>query len=382
MAGSIGRIELPTEFYDRTSAIVLRAPQPQFLYAKLVYAASAQAELRRLGPDAIVAPGRPSGMAVGAPYPDLSTMEDILADPIRSDAIVVSDELAQGRVGHTIRMNRPVFAGGGYTLAARGLASGANISLVPQGLTDQQVSITIQRNTGPYASGGSATQPFGISRADAQGSVHMLAGRIGAALQYDRNMLMDSVFATYFDSATTVLYPGDSSNLLTSDAAAWPVVPVGSSRPMDLDTVLRMEQALHDAKIPRFANGRYLCYLTPLQMRQLRTDPQYRGQSAYLPERNLLSATVDGTGTTVVNGSIELYTCQTNIVDSATVSGVKINHACMFGPGAVGYAPTVEGCRIAVANEDNYGEDAKAVWICYEGSNILNNAFMVSAHSD
>lgn len=380
MAGSISRIELPTEFYDRTSEIVLRAPLPQFLYAKLVYGAAAQAELRRIGPEAFLAPGRPSGLADGVAYPDVATMEDVLADPIRGDAVVVSDELAAGKIGHTIRMNRPIFAGGGYTLASRGLAAGSAISLTPIGLSDQQVSITIQRNVGPFASGGSAPQPYGISRSDAQRSVHSLAGRVGAAMQYDRNYFMDSVFASYFDSASTILYPGDSSNLITSDASAWPVVPVGSSRPMDLDTVLRMEEALHNQKIPRFSNGRYILILTPKQLRQLQSDPQYRGQSTFVPEKNLLSP--QSQGTLIINGAIEVYSCQTNVIDTTTVSGVSINHAVMFGPGAVGYAPTQEGCRVAAANEDNYGEDTKVVWIAYEGSAVLNNNFLVSAHSD
>ena len=375
----VARIDLPTEFYDRTSALVLRTPLPQFIYAKLVYGSAAQAELRRMGEDSFKLPFRPPTGADGAEYPDANAMMDVLADPIRADAVVTTDELAEGNVGHTIRMNRPIFAGGGFNLASRGLAAGAAISLTPMSLSDQQVSITIQRNVGPFASGGSTPQPYAITRLDAQRSVHSLAQRVGWAMQVDRNTFVDSVFASYFDSATTILYPGDSSNLLTSDAAAWPVVPVGSSRPFDLDTLLRMEQALHDAKIPRFNNGRYICILTPKQFRQLRSDPQYRGQSAFLPEKNLLSE--GGQGTLVV-GQVEVYVSQTNIVDTTTVSGVSINHGCMFGPGAVGHAPTREGCRIAQAAEDNYGEDTKIVWIAYEGSAVLNTNFLVSAHSD
>ena len=90
----------------------------------------------------------------------------------------------------------------------------------------------------------------------------------------------------------------------------------------------------------------------------------------------------DANGTLVVNGSIEVYPCQTNVVDTSTVAGVSINHAVMFGPGMVGYAPTAEGVRIARANEDNYGEDNLVQWICYEGAAVLDGRFAASAHSD
>lgn len=377
MASSASRIVLPSEFYDRTSEIVLRTPADEFLYSKLVYAASAKAELARLGPDAFQGNRGPNG-AAGAPYPDFSSFQDLLSnDPVRSDAVMVSEELGKG-VGHTIRFNRPIFAGGGYTQAER--AFSGNLSQTAIGLSDEQVAITIQKFAGPFAASGSAPQPYSISRMDAQRSVHSLAGRVGAALAYDRSAFLDSVFATHFDGASTVLYPGDSSNLLASDAAAWPVVPSGSSRPMDLECLLRMEEALHNAKIPRFANGRYICFLTPKQMRQLLSDPQYQRQSALLPEKNLLAP--GGMGALVVAGSIEVNMCRTNVVDASTVAGVSINHAVMFGPQAVGYAPGEEGVRVAQAAEDNYGEDIKVMWIAYEGSALLNNLFVVAAHSD
>jgi hypothetical protein len=375
------RIDLPAEFYDRTSDRVLRAPLPQFLYARLVAAAAAQAELKRVGADSFTMLGRgPSTQ--GAAYPDLASNLDMLvADEIRADAVLVTDELAEGRVGSTIRINRPIFTGGGYTFAQRAFNASQKLSLVPIGLSDEQVTITIGRNSGPMSSSGTTPQPYLISRMDSQRSVHSLVERVGAALQYDRNALLDGQFAAHFDSSSLAyVYPGDSNDAITTDAGAWPTVPTGSSRPFDLETVLRMEQRLHDAKIPRFNNGRYMLFCTPKQMRQLASDPQYRGQSAYLQERNLLSTGANGT--LVVNGAIEVYPCQTNTVDTSTVAGVSINHAVMFGPGMVGYAPTAEGVRIARANEDNYGEDNLVQWICYEGAAVLDGRFCASARSD
>ena len=375
------RIQLPAEFFDRTSEVVLRTPLPQFLYAKLLYAAAARAELMRVGPEAFTSMGRgPSSQ--GAAYPDPSSMELALAsgDAIRSDAVVVTEELATGP-GHTIRMNRPVFSGGGYTFASRQFAAGQKLSLVPIGLTDEQVSITVQRYSGPMASSGTTPQPYTISRMDSQRSVHSLAERVGAALRYDRNAFLDGAFAALFDSSgLAYVYPGDAADSITTDAGAWPVAPSGSSRPFDLETVLRMEQRLHDAKIPGFNNGRYMLFATPKQIRQLKSDPQYRGQSAFLPEKNLLAD--GGSGVLVVNEGVEVYACQSNTVDTSTVAGVSINHAVMFGPGMIGYAPAVEGVRVARAAEDNYGEDALVQWIAYEGAAVLDNRFCVSGRSD
>ena len=42
---AITRATLPAEFYDRTSAMMLIQPEPQYLYAQLVYMADVQAEL-------------------------------------------------------------------------------------------------------------------------------------------------------------------------------------------------------------------------------------------------------------------------------------------------------------------------------------------------
>lgn len=375
------RNDPPTEFYDRTSEYVLRTPLQQFLYAKLLYAAAAKAELQRVGPDAFQNMGR-GAASVGASYPDPSAMELDLAsgDAVRADAIFVTEELARG-VGHTIRMNRPVFSGGGYSFASRQFGANQALSLVPIGVTDEQVSITIHRYSGPMASGASGPQPYTINRMDAQRPVHSLVERVGAALRYDRNAMIDGAFATLFDSSgLAYVYPGDAADNITTDAGAWPVAPNGSSRPFDLETVLRMEQRLHDAKIPRFNNGRYMLFATPKQIRQLKSDPQYRGQSAFLPERNLLAT--GGSGVLVVNEGVEVYACQSNTVDTSTVAGVSINHAVMFGPGMVGYAPSEEGVRIASANEDNYGEDVKVQWISYEGAAVLDNRFCVSGRSD
>ena len=167
---SVSRVTLPNEFYDRTSAVMLRQPEPQYLYAQLVYLADLNAEFRRVGDMGLTA--ERSAPDVGPAAMQFQLMQSIIAGQMPyAEAIVVSDELAPGKPGHTIRMNRPVFSGGGYTAAARTIAASQSISVVPVDLTQEQVSITIARRAGPYDSVNSRVAPRAIDRLDAERGV-------------------------------------------------------------------------------------------------------------------------------------------------------------------------------------------------------------------
>jgi len=370
---TISRATLSTEFYDITSQLMLRAAEPAYAYARMLFMGSAQAELGRLGIDATnAAPGR--GLPdMGADVPSFADMQLLIGDQVRGEAIVVSQELAPGRVGHTVRMNRPRFSGGGYTLASRVVSSGSAISTSAIDITSDQVSITIQRFAGPFATGGSAVQPYAVDRFDAEHSVHSIARMVGLHLQRDRTKWIDSVIGGLFDVGATVIYPGDSTFALSSDASAF---VVNGDRPMDAETLFRAEQRLNDLGVPFFANGFYMAVLDPTQARQLKSDPQFQKLSTFEPARNPLAASYVGTV-----GQIEVYQSSTNVTDTATVAGVTIRHGCVFGPGAVGYAGAGPA-RIAAAAEDNYGETPKVVWLAYEGFATLNDNFILNIHSN
>jgi hypothetical protein len=367
--GIIARATLPSEFFDRTSAFMLKQPEPQYLYAQMVFAANAQAELRRaealgISPERAIA-------SMGASVPALQEMQRIIAAP-QAEAIFVTDELAPGKVGHTIRMNRPVFSGGGYTETARTIASSQTISTTPIDVTAEQVSITIRRVGGPFASNGSAVQPHAVDRFDSEHAMHSIAATVGLHLSRDRMKYVDAVFGALFDDGANVLYPQDPDSRITSDAAAF---TVPADRPFDYDVVTRTEEKLISLNIPAFANGRYMMIVSAKQAAQLRTDPQYGRLSVYMPDKNPLNGYVR------TIGGIDIYQSTTNPSDSSTVAGVTIYHACAFGPGAVGYA-NAGPCRVASSTDDNYGETAKVVWLAYEGQSILDNRFIVNVHSD
>ena len=368
---TISRATLPVEFYDRTSALMLKQPEPQYLWARLVMMADASAELRR---------GAASGTSralveSGANVPDLAEMQLLLSDDIRGEAIFTSDELAPGKEGHTIRLNRPVFSGGGYTEAERTIAANTSISTTGIDLSMEQVAITIKRVAGPFAANGTVVQPYPIDKFDAQHSIHSLVQTVGLNLQRDRTKYLDKIISALYDLGSVKVFPGDSGFQLTTDAGAF-TANVNGDRPMDLETIFRAEEKLETLNIPRFANGKYLCVLSPQQSRQLRSDPLLNKQAVFETQKNPLNTSFIAT-----IGGVEVYVSNTQAIDTSTVSGVSIHHGVMFGPGAVGRAGSGP-CEVASANEDNYGQTAKVIWLAHEGHSVLDNRFIVNIHSN
>ncbi len=372
---------LPSEFTEITSAIMLKAPVSQYLYARMVYMADAQAQLR-VDPASfewVNGRGVPAN-AGGAPVPDLASMQLMLSDDVRGEVILVADELAT-QPGSVVKLNRPVFSGGGYTFAQRTIGSGQSMSTTPISLTGEQVPITINRYTGPFASGGSTPQPYGIDRFQAMQSVHSLAMRVGTHLINDRDHLVDAGVASLIDSPASgaTLYPGDPNNTLSSDSAAF---ITNGDRTFDYETILRAVAFLQSQNIPTFADGMYRLIVNPAQSKQLLSDPVYRGEAKYIvnppdPRNPLLDGWV-----TNIGRQVEVYMSNSNTIDTSTVSGVTINHAVMFGPQIVGRVRDRDGVRIVLSSDDNYGETAKAMWLAYEGYAMLNQQFMVAIHSD
>jgi hypothetical protein len=366
---TIARATLPAEFFDITSAMMLVQPEPQYSYAQMLFAGQARAALSAEGVQLGVAPDRGPAHQ-GAPIMDLEQQQLALGSAPMAEAIKAVPECGAKGVGHTIRINRPVFAGGGYTEASRVINATTSISTTPIDLTSEQVSITVKRVVGPFASGGTTPQPYAIDKFDAKKSVHDLSALVGLQLSRDRMKYLDSILSLLFDQPANIVRPGGA----TTDAAAF---VANFDAPMDLDTLYRAEQKLEELNIPRFADGTYAFICSPQQLRQLKSDNEWTKASALAPAVNPLLKSFVGN----VGGTINVFRSNTNQTDTASVSNVTINHGVMFGPGAVGFGID-EPCRVASANEDNYGETAKVVWIAYEGSTLLDNRFIVGVHTD
>lgn len=362
------RVTLPAEFFDITSSMMLVQPEPQYVFAQMAFAAVQRAELSNVDAGALFN-GRAPMPASGAAVPGLDANQLQLARSPLAEAITVVAELGQRGVGHTIRINRPVFSGGGYTEASRTIAQSTSISTTPVDVAAEQVSITVKRVAGPYDSTNSRVAPYGIDRFDAGKSVHSLASITGVHLKRDRVKYLDTVLSLLFDGASTNIVRAGN---ISADSS----FPSSGQQPLDLDTLFRAEEKLSIANIPRFADGRYHCIISPTQLRQLKTDPEWATQAKEDAAYNLLT----GGAYMNVGQGIRLEVSNTIQTDTTTVPGQTIYRGVMFGPGAVGYGID-DACRVAAANEDNFGETAKVIWLAYEGMAKLDERFLCSIRS-
>jgi hypothetical protein len=359
----ITRASLPSEFFDITSNMLLVQPQPQFLHAQL-WKLALQASLSP--PSALGMAGRTSGASgdgVGGVEVDRLMMED---DGLASSTITVVPSLGNGP-GHTVNLNRPVFASTTYTQASRLVPSGTDISTSAVNISAEQVPVTLQRFAGPYNSGISAPGPYALDRFDAKLSIHSLAALVGKHMKQDFDKTLDSFMVTLLDLASSTVRPlgfSADADFTTQEAG-----------PMDFNTIARVERAMDEANIPVFANGRRILCIHPRQAQSLKDDPQFaRYAESHAPVNPLLKQSYLKS----VAG-FDIY--KSNALDTDTnASSVVVYKAQAWGPGVLGSA-IGEMPRVTAAAEDNYGETAKVVWLLYGAFAMLDNRFAVSVRT-
>jgi hypothetical protein len=290
----------------------------------------------------------------------------MLSDPMYSGAIKVVAEMGNAP-GHTIRMNRPKFTDTTYTTAAREVGSGTAISTVPLDVASEQVAITVKRYAGPYDQTNSRVAPFGIDRFDASRSIHKLANWIGLQLQRDLDKWLDKVTIGLIDGVVSgnTLWP----NGFTQDSD----MKAAGDAPMDFDMLARAESTLDAANIPRFPNGRRICVLHPRQIQQLKNDGQFVKYVEYYKEKNPMFTSYLGTA-----GNLDIFS-SSNLTTQA--GPPVIYQGQVFGPGMVGWG-VGEAPRVAHSTDDNFGEQAKLIWVWYAGAVCLDNRFGISLHTD
>lgn len=372
---TVSRITLPNEFYELTSAKMLLPPEPQYFWANLLFGQIRAAELaKNAGQPYTAIPGQPFPSG-GADVPDIIDTGPALNDaaPAYPDAIVVEDFTAQP--GHTVRMNRLVFADTTYTTASRRVQR-QTIGTAGADITGEQTSITIERYAGPLVAAAGAVGPHIIDEFDAKRMpVHALSARVGVHLRRDRFKFVDTVTAALACSGaltTQYVYPGDPNNTLTSDSTAFPTGSTGT-RPWDLESCFRAEQVALSASIPTFANGRYLGSLSPIQARQLQTNSRFEKMTKFYREKNPIFQHYLGT-----IGMTDWFVSNTN--PTASANSVTIQTGVLMGPGALAYANAMP-CEVRADPTTNYGQQVRVVWLADEGFERLDNRFLVSLRS-
>lgn len=363
----IDRASIPEEFYDLTSAILLVQPDPQYLHAQLFkQALGAQMNVASMGGMGLQVGTRPiqsSGAAYTGPLYDRLSLAS--PDPVYSQAMQIVPDFTK-QIGHTVRINRPKFGSGGFTLASREVISGASISTTAIDLSSEQVTLTLKRYAGPYDAVNGNVAPFAVDKLDASRSVHQMSTLVGKHLQRDLDKWLDSVFVALTSSGNTTLWPqGFSSDNGSS---------VQGDMPGDADLLFRAEETLKNTSIPRFANGRYMAIISPTFSRQLKSDPQFLTMAKYFPQTNPIYQTYQGT-----LGGIDIFE-STTLQTTVNGNSVNVTTSMVMGPnmvgGAVGRLP-----EVMPNTQDNYGEQALLIWLAYFAFGVLDQRMGVQLHT-
>jgi hypothetical protein len=379
----INRLTLPQNFTDQVSRKMLRAAVPEFFWNKYLDLASVQFNIEALkGSDLALAPDRAPSDGGEAPAP-LDTLQLMLNDRSgQSGGILVSDDvMAAPGVGQTVRFLRPVFAGGGYTLALRRTSSGQQISTTPINISTESAYLTCERLNGPYDTVNSRVAPYAIDRRDSKRAIFSLVKLAAQALKYDRaafvdavfNALVDAIVASTISSASNWVIPGRGRKTTKAQMAG-----PGDSE-MDLETVLRAIRTLAVRNVPKLSNGKYMCVLRPEAAAQLKLDNDFRelaklGQSDQ--SKNPLFSSFVGD-----IGSAMIFESNTLTQDTSTVANNTINQGIMFGAEIFGYG-VGEDVNIADSTVDNFGNQSLFIWQSEEAFGVLNNSFGVGLLSD
>ncbi|MDP9148521.1 MAG: hypothetical protein M3O36_01055 [Myxococcota bacterium] len=377
MSGPIvSRASIPEEFLDVTSNTLLVQPEPQYFHATLYKMAIANAMQLMLG-NSIGVPvaGRPI-VGGGAPYTGPLYDRLILATPDMNyagyaGAIQMVPELG-ARVGHTVRLNRPRFGSGGFTLAAREIPTGATIATTGIDIGSEQVTLTVKRYGGPYDTVNGNVAPFPVDKLDASRMIHNTVQLTGKHLQRDLDRWVDQVLVALGNNASQTLYPAAFS----SDAQS----SVAGDMPLDCDTIFNVETTMKTANVPRFPNGRYMMVVPPAATRQIKNDPVFATYAKYFPSANPLFSSYIGT-----IGGIDLFE-STSLIATANGNGIPIQSSQAFGPNFWGSGLGDDGTgnllpRVAANTQDNYGELALLIWLLFGAFGLLDQRFGIQVHT-
>ncbi len=358
--GLIDRTHIPENFYDWTSTMLLAQPEPQYFYTQM-WRAALNADL--MTPDAIGNPGRELP-AAGAPYSPADRDRLILAEPLMSETMGAKVDF-NAEPGHTVRLNRPLFANTTYTQASRFIGSNQTISTTPIAVGSEQTTLTLGRFAGPYDATNSRVAPYGIDRLDASVGVHKLSSVVGTHLKRDLDRTIDSFFVTLLDLGTAV-YP--SGMTAVNDAT------IAGALALDYETISRAEQLADTANAPTYPDGYRALVLTPLQVNQLRNDSQYARSAKDHPQYNILFP-----GYVSSVNKLHIFKSTTlNITNNS--SSIPIHYGHLICPGVLG---TGMGWKpeVVAASDDNYKQTVKVIWIMAAAFGLLNNTLVWSVRS-
>ncbi len=351
------RIDLPENYFDKTSDGLLTQPEPQYPLASLFLSALASSLPM---PSGIGLDGRQMPSA-GASYSSAERDRLALAQALPGSLFALGIDFAKAS-GNTVRVNRPAFANTTYTQASRKIGTGASISTTAITIGSEQTHLVLERFAGPYGSG---VQPFAIEAFDANMGVHSLPSLVGTQLKRDFHRFLDAVHVVLGDSGTSIYPDGMAAD---NDATT------AGSYPMTLEQVSRTEEEMDDANLPTLPDASRVLLLSPKQWKQLKHDPEFEAQASFHPEFNLLFPNYVGS---VGKFHVFKSTTLSRPTNSSTVAvhrGIAMAPGCFMG--GMGRKP-----RVAVSTDDNYGEASKVIWLADLAFGIADSRFFRSVRS-
>lgn len=348
---------LTQEFVDLLSAQMILEPDPQYCFAELARAARARAmQIPDILGESGMAANEVSAMGGG-----VGTLE--LADArwmrICGDFCMVISE--PKTPGDTILIDQPRYLDGSFAEADRVLTEGTPVSTTAQPPTMGQVTVTIKAYGGPYDNTQTAVAPIGISDFLKRRAKHDLVEYVGLLLRRDRNRFVDTVIVNLLLTATNETTPGD-----VADAS----LTAGSG--LTEDMLSEMLQKLQERNIPTFANGQYLCMVSPKHIRDLRSDTAFRESVRYMAsggESPLISGHVANHGNFMIVVSNNI---PTSLVGGGSVTGYQ---GVAFGPNAIGHAIGMDA-EARRSKDDDFARQDKVMWVAHEGWHLLDDSFV------
>jgi hypothetical protein len=373
MGSSVNSATAPGSFVTAVNnGLRLMEPQPQYFFARALMAGRLNMMAIDAGAKTVQQFVSMAGVGTNI-SPELDRLVRF-ADTF-PDMILTIDQVG-AEAGATVKMTRPVFSGGGYTLADRRKTPDKPTSTSGQSISSAEASIILQVLQGPYSTANSRVEPYGISEFDAKfkKSPISLASQVTQNLQYDYTNLMEYVVRDLFRSTANITYPDGIS--------ACSSLVVGGTNYFALEQFLRAKKSLKDRNIRPFPNGRYVCLVPSAFNIQMAQDPDWL---------NLSRNAGPGAGTNLLYGQIaslqdvdffevttlKQYAAGVTVPNDATVvgTGVTVEEALMFGPAGVGCA-TGQAPEVRFSDDTDFGETAKVIWRSVQGFETLDSRFI------
>jgi hypothetical protein len=361
---SINQENYPDFVNQTNSALRLLQPEPQYSFAQAAFAAGLS--LAAINAGAQTVQQYVSINSGGAPLPPGLDRMIRFADGGFAKMIQKVEGFGKNQ-GDTITFKRPIFDGGGYTEAARRVTPDKATATTGRTIRREEVPIVLDQFEGPYASDGSAVEPYNVTMFDAKYRKNMvnLADEVSMHLKRD--------FIKWLDTVLRDRFSGTRYTTLPNGIAGASSFVAGGTQYFSMEQFLRAKKALVDREWAPFANGDYLVLVPSLFNTQMIQDPDYVALSANQAPANQIFGQIARIQNLVFAecSTLKSYTAGTSVYCGGTSSavatattvaaGVTLHEALVIGPEAVGFGEA-EAPSVFFGDSTDFGKLAQMIW--------------------